>query len=105
MIKVAILDDYQNISMKYIESIKLKNKYEFKVFNEPFLNNDEIVSKLKDFEVLMIMRERTPITKTLISSLKNLKLIITTGMRNKSIDLEWTKKKNIDVISSLNIPL
>ena len=97
MIKVAILDDYQNISMKYIESIKLKNKYEFKVFNEPFLNNDEIVSKLKDFEVLMIMRERTPITKTLISSLKNLKLIITTGMRNKSIDLEWTKKKNIIV--------
>jgi len=97
MIKVAILDDYQNVSMKYIESMKLKNKYEFKVFDEPFLNNDEIISKLKDFEVLMIMRERTPITKSLILSLKSLKLIITSGMRNKSIDLECAKKKNIIV--------
>ena len=97
MIRVAILDDYQKASMKYIEPIKLKNKYQFKVFNEPFLNEDETITKLKDFEVLMLMRERTPITKSLISSLIKLKLIITSGMRNKSIDLECAKKKNIIV--------
>ncbi len=95
MINVAVLDDYQNIAMRIIESCKTENEYKFSVFNEPFLDEDETISKLKNFDVLMVMRERTVISASLISSLKKLKLIITSGMQNKSIDLNCAKKNNI----------
>ena len=97
MLKVAILDDYQNIAKDFIDLKKLSSKYEFQVFNEPFDNEDEVIEKLKEFEVLLIMRERTKITKKLIESLKKLKLIVTSGKRNKSIDLETTKKNKVVV--------
>ena len=67
MLKVAILDDYQNIAKDFIDLKKLSSKYEFQVFNEPFENEDDAIEKLKEFEVLFIMRERTKITKNLIS--------------------------------------
>jgi len=97
MIKVAILDDYQNVSQEFIELKKFKGKYEIKIFNEAFKNEDEAIENLKEFEALLIMRERTPITKNLIKNLKNLKFIITSGMRNKSIDLNAAKEKKIVV--------
>ena len=92
MLKVAILDDYQNISKDFIDLKKLSSKYEFQVFNDPFENEDDAIEKLKEFEVLFIMRERTKITKNLMEQLKELKLIVTSGMRNKSINLEAAKK-------------
>jgi phosphoglycerate dehydrogenase-like enzyme len=95
MLKVAILDDYQNIAKDFIDLKKLSSKYEFQVFNDPFENEDDAIEKLKEFEVLFIMRERTKITKKLIESLKKLKLIVTSGMRNKSIDLDAAKKNKI----------
>ncbi|GIQ99628.1 MAG: 2-hydroxyacid dehydrogenase [Pelagibacteraceae bacterium] len=97
MLKVAILDDYQNIAKDFIDLKKLSSKYEFQVFNEPFENEDDAIEKLKEFEVLFIMRERTKITKKLIESLKKLKLIVTSGMRNKSINLEAAKKNKVVV--------
>ena len=97
MHKIAILDDYQNISHEFVNLKKLSNKYEFKIFNEAFADESEASEKLSEFEALLIMRERTPITKNLINNLKNLKFIITSGMRNKSIDLDAAKKKNIIV--------
>ena len=97
MLKVAILDDYQNIAKDFIDFKKLSSKYEFKVFNEPFENEDDAIEKLKEFEVLFIMRERTKITKNLIEQLKKLKLIVTSGMRNKSINLEAAKKNKVVV--------
>ena len=97
MLKVAILDDYQNIAKDFIDLKKLSSKYEFQVFNDPFENEDDAIEKLKEFEVLFIMRERTKITKKLIESLKKLKLIVTSGMRNKSIDLETAKKNKVVV--------
>ena len=72
---------------------KYKDKFDFKVFNEPFTDENEAIVELEDFEVLFIMRERTPITNHLIESLPKLKYIMTSGMRNKSIDLENSKKK------------
>ena len=90
MIKVAILDDYQNVSQEFIDLKKLDSKYEIKVFSEPFKNEEEAIVNLKEFEALLIMRERTLITKNLIKNLKNLKYIITSGMRYKAIDLEAT---------------
>ena len=97
MIKVAILDDYQNASQEFVDLEKLEGKYEIKVFSEPFKNEEETIENLKQFEALLIMRERTPITKNLINNLKKLKFIVTSGMRNKAIDLESAKEKKIIV--------
>ena len=97
MIKVAVLDDYQNAFQQIVEVDKHKDKFEFKIFNNPFNDEKEAIVELEDFEAVLIMRERTPMTKTLIESLPKLKYIMTSGMRNKSIDLEATKKKNIIV--------
>ena len=97
MVKVAVLDDYQNAFQQIVEVDKYKDKFEFKIFNNPFNDEKEAIVELEDFEALLIMRERTPMTKTLIESLPKLKYIMTSGMRNKSIDLEAAKKKNIIV--------
>ena len=97
MIKVAVLDDYQNAFQQIVEVEKYKDKFDFKVFNEPFSDEKEAIVELEDFEALFIMRERTSITKTLIESLPKLKYLMTSGMRNKAIDLEAAKKKKIIV--------
>ena len=97
MLKVAILDDYQNVSHEFVNLKNLSRKYEFKIFSEPFINEDHAIEQLAEFEALLIMRERTPITKNLIDNLKKLKFIITSGMRNKAIDFEAAKKRKIIV--------
>ena len=95
MFKVAILDDYQNVSQDFVDLKQLSGKYEIKVFSEPFLDENDAIQQLKEYEALLIMRERTKITSSLISSLKNLKYIITSGMRNKAIDIDAAKKRKI----------
>ena len=97
MIKVAILDDYQNAFKQIVDIQKYQEKYDFKIFNDPFLNENEAIVALEAFEAIFIMRERTPITKSLINALPKLKYIMTSGMRNNSIDLEETKKREIIV--------
>tara|TARA_A100001015_G_scaffold46541_1_gene51338 strand:- start:843 stop:1793 length:951 start_codon:yes stop_codon:yes gene_type:complete len=97
MIKVGILDDYQDVFKQIIEIQKYSGKYDFKVFNEPFLNENEAIVSLEDLDVLFIMRERTPITKSLLAALPKLKYIMTSGMRNNAIDLQATKEKGIIV--------
>ncbi len=97
MLKVAILDDYQNVSKEFIDLKKLSSKFDIEIFSEPFENEHDAIEKLKDFEALLIMRERTKISSNLIKSLKKLKYISTSGMRNKAIDLEATKKAKIIV--------
>ena len=97
MLKVAILDDYQNVSQQFVDIEKLSGKYEIKIFSEPFADEAEVLEQLADFEALLIMRERTPMTKNIIDNLTKLKFIITSGSRNKSIDLEAAKKRKIIV--------
>ncbi len=97
MLKVAILDDYQNVSEQFVDLEKLSGKYEFKIFSEPFTNEADAIEQLEDFEALLIMRERTPITENLVDNLKKLKFIITSGLRNRSINIEATKKRKIIV--------
>ena len=102
MLKVAILDDYQNVAQQFVDLEKLSGKYEFKVFSEPFVDEADAIEHLLDFEALLIMRERTPITKNLIDNLNSLKFVITSGLRNKSIDLDAAKKRNI-IVSGTDI--
>ena len=93
MLKVAILDDYQNVFQQFVDLKKLSGKYEIKIFSEPFENEEDTLKKLSDFEALLVMRERTPLTKNIINNLSKLKFIITSGFKNKSIDLDAAKKK------------
>ena len=102
MLKIAILDDYQDISKHLIDLDNVSKRYEINVFTEPFVDEKETIEQLKDFEALLVMRERTHITKNIIGALKNLKYIVTSGMRNKSIDLEEAKKRKI-IISGTEI--
>tara|TARA_Y100001970_G_scaffold103082_1_gene129366 strand:+ start:274 stop:1224 length:951 start_codon:yes stop_codon:yes gene_type:complete len=102
MLKVAILDDYQNVSQNFVDLKKLYGKYDFKIFNEPFSEEEDAINQLKGFEALLIMRERTKITSNLISNCKNLKYIITSGMRNQAIDLAAAKKRSI-IVSGTDI--
>ncbi len=95
MIKVAVLDDYQRAFEEIVDIEKFKNKFDFKIFHEAFIDENDAIDALKEFEALFIMRERTPITKNLLQDLPNLKYIMTSGMRNNSINLEITKKKGI----------
>ena len=97
MLKVAILDDYQNVSHEFVDLKKLSGEYEFKIFSEPFEDEADAIEQLADFEALLIMRERTPITKNLIDNLNDLKYIITSGSRNKAIDLAAAKKRRVVV--------
>ena len=93
--KVAILDAYQNIA-QYFADWENSN-CDIKVFNEPFESEDQTIENIKEFEALLLMRERTPMTRKVIESCPNLKIICTGGMRNKSIDLQAAKENNIKV--------
>ena len=97
MLKLAILDDYQNVAQDFVNLKKLSTKYQIEIFNKPFEDEEDAIEKLKDFEALFVMRERTKITEGLINNLKNLRFISTSGMRNKAIDLEATKRRKIIV--------
>ena len=94
-IKVAILDDYQNVTHHFANWEKLSEKIELKIFNEYIGDVPNLSEKLSDYDVLCLMRERTPLPETLINKLPNLKLVITSGMWNASVDAETLKEKNI----------
>ena len=98
--KVAILDDYQGVAEQLVDWSKFKDSCEIKVFNQPFENEDHAIENLKSFDVFLIMRERTPMTKKLMDGCPNLKFIATSGMRNLGIDLEHAKSKGIIVSGS-----
>ena len=94
-IKVAVLDDYQNVTHRFANWKKLIDNIELKVFNKYIGDDANLSEKLLHFDVLCLMRERTPLPRSLINKLPNLKLVITSGMWNASIDSETLKKKNI----------
>ena len=92
-IKVAVLDDYQNVTHKFANWKPLDPKIELHIIDKYIGVDKNLVEQLIDFEVLCLMRERTPLTEDLINKLPNLKLVITSGMWNASIDLEALKKR------------
>ena len=94
-IKVAILDDYQNVTHKFADWSSLSEKIDLNIINEYIGNDSNLSEKLKDYDVLCLMRERTPLPKELIHKLPNLKLVITSGMWNASIDTDALKERNI----------
>ena len=93
--RCAILDDYQNVALKLADwSIP---DVEVKVFNEPFASREAAVAALKGFSIICMMRERTPFLKPTLEQLPDLKLLLTSGMRNASIDLEYAAERGVTV--------
>lgn len=85
-IKIAVLDDYQNAALQMADWTTLEKVAEITVFHDHLFEQDEIAERLKPFDIICLMRERTPVNRELLSKLPNLKLIISTGLRNASID-------------------
>ncbi|MFT6580109.1 MAG: D-2-hydroxyacid dehydrogenase family protein [Alphaproteobacteria bacterium] len=93
--QVAVLDDYQNVALELADWSQIDAKTT--VFNGPIGDNDAVVAALSGFDVIVCMRERTAFPASVIERLDNLKLLITTGMRNASIDMAAAKARNIVV--------
>ncbi len=96
-LRCAILDDYQNVALTFADWSKVKADVEIKVFNEHLGSADKIVAALQGFAIICAMRERTPFPRAVIEALPDLKLLITTGMRNASFDLEAAKARGVVV--------
>ncbi len=96
--KIAILDDYQNIALKMADWSLISGNPEIKVFNDHVVELEKLVQRLLPYDILCVMRERTPMTAELIDRLPNLKLIASTGSRNASIDTEAANRRGIAVL-------
>lgn len=92
---VAILDDYQGAALRFADWSAAKTKVQ--AFNEHIADRDRLAKALADFEIVVAMRERTPFDRALFAKLPNLKLLVTTGMRNAAIDLEAASAHGIMV--------
>jgi phosphoglycerate dehydrogenase-like enzyme len=101
-VRCAILDDYQNVALKVADWSKVKGDVEFKVFTEHLGGPDKVIAALKGFQIVVAMRERTGFPKQVIDALPDLKLLITTGMRNASIDTEAAKARGVTVCGTPN---
>lgn len=97
MTRVAILDDYLHSALDSADWSILPSEIRLQVFDRPFADTEEAAQKLADFEVIVAMRERTRFDAGLIRRLNNLRLLITTGMRNNAIDMESCRKLGIPV--------
>jgi phosphoglycerate dehydrogenase-like enzyme len=95
--KIAVLDDYLQIARKFADWSRLPADSKLEIFHEPIGDVDALAATLAPFEIVCAMRERTTIGADLIARLPNLKLIVTTGMRNASIDVEAAKARGIVV--------
>jgi phosphoglycerate dehydrogenase-like enzyme len=95
--KVAVLDDYQNVALEMADWTVLSPDIEVVVFDEHYSGTEFLSEMLKDFGIIVAMRERTPFDRELLEKLPNLKLLITTGMRNASIDLTAAGELGIPV--------
>ncbi len=93
--KIAVLDDYANVSQEVADWSALAG--DITVFRDTLTEHADLVARLMDFDVICMMRERTPFPATLINSLPNLKLLVTSGPRNLSIDLEAATANNVVV--------
>ncbi len=96
-LRCAILDDYQNVALTVADWSKVNADVEIRVFNDHLGSADKVIAALQGFAIVCAMRERTPFPRTVIEALPDLKLLITTGMRNASIDLEAAKARGVTV--------
>lgn len=88
IVRVAVLDDYQGVALEMADWSTLPRGTQVQVFRDHLVGTDAVAERLKDFEIVVIMRERTPFGRALLERLPKLQLLATTGMNNASIDLD-----------------
>jgi phosphoglycerate dehydrogenase-like enzyme len=98
--KVAILDDYQNVALQLADWSAVRQHAEIAVFNDHLADPAAVVARLRPFEVVCVMRERTPLTREILQQLPKLKLIASTGPRNASIDSQAAADLGIAVTAT-----
>jgi D-3-phosphoglycerate dehydrogenase len=101
--RCAILDDYQNIALKMADWSPVANDVDVTVFNQPLGDQGKVIRALADFDIVVGMRERTPFPRAVIEALPKLRLLITTGARNASFDLQAAKDRNVMVCGTPSI--
>ncbi len=95
--RCAILDDYQSVALKMADWSKVAGDLDIEVFSAPLSGPEAVAEALQGFAIICAMRERTPFPRQLIEALPDLRLLITTGMVNRAIDLEAAKARNVTV--------
>jgi phosphoglycerate dehydrogenase-like enzyme len=95
--KIAILDDYQGVALKMADWSVLAGRAQVDVFKDHLADSDAVIARLLPYQVVCVMRERTPLSRDIIERLPNLKLIASTAPRNASIDLEAAAARGIKV--------
>jgi phosphoglycerate dehydrogenase-like enzyme len=99
-LKVAILDDYQNVALKLADWSGVRRRAEISVFNDHVADTAAVVERLRPFDVVCVMRERTSLTREILQQLPQLKLIASTGPRNASIDMAAAEERGIRVTAT-----
>jgi phosphoglycerate dehydrogenase-like enzyme len=97
---VAILDDYQNVALRLADWSGVRRHAEITVFNDHVADPSAVVERLRPFDVVCVMRERTPLTREILQQLPNLRLIASTGPRNASIDTQTAVDLGIAVTAT-----
>jgi phosphoglycerate dehydrogenase-like enzyme len=97
MLRCVALDDYQNVARKFGDWNKLAGRVELQSVNEYIADREKLVKTLANADIVIAMRERTPFDRALLERLPNLKLLITTGLRNASIDVKAAADRGIPV--------
>jgi phosphoglycerate dehydrogenase-like enzyme len=97
-IRIAVLDDYQDVALSLADWSALDGRAVVTVFTDHLTDSDGVVERLQPFNIVCIMRERTPITRAVIERLPNLRLICSTGSRNASIDLNAAEGRGVEVV-------
>ena len=100
MVAIAILDDYQNVALSMADWSGLQKNHRIVAFNERLPDVEAVARALAEFEIVGVMRERTPFQRALFEKLPKLKLLVTTGKRNASIDLEAAKAHGVTVCNT-----
>lgn len=95
---VAVLDDYQNVALSMADWSPLKGRASVTVFNDHVADVDAVVSRLLPFDIVCVMRERTPMTRAVIERLPKLRLIASTAFRNASIDVKAAEERHVQVV-------
>jgi len=96
--KIAILDDYQNVALESADWSELYDRTDIAVFRDHLADPDAVIERLQPFDVVCVMRERTPLLRNVIERLPNLKLIASTGSGNASIDVAAAAGRGIAVV-------
>jgi phosphoglycerate dehydrogenase-like enzyme len=98
MPRIAIFDDYQNVALELADWSPVTERATVTVFNDHLSEAKDIVDRLRDFDAVCVMRERTPLTRDILERLPRLKLIASTGSRNASIDVDAAAARGIEVM-------